>query len=807
MSEQNQEYYDGVLPSPIAPDKIKRTKGYGAAVGQFILRAAMNGDNSYYAVRNAQFDENMMYANGRQPIKTYLDLMEIDPQQMFSRFKYHPRPIAPKFRDILINTIMEKDEWIECNALSLDIQKRKADKISDASFRMDNKNFINNVQQQTGIKFEDDNAITPGSPEELKLWAKMNNKEREELLMQEANRFVLINNAWETAKKRVIVGDIVDNGMCWTRTYLDNKNRIKIDRVGPKQMIYGPTGTHNFEKTPYIGHLERMSVVDARCKWPKYPEEKLYDLAVASRTINPNNTMIVDFQHSFYDSPIRPYDSFLIDVFYYEYRVTKFKEYSKKSDKNDNTVVDYVDNTGKDTDKKAPIPTIFCGAMPVAGDEVFEWGEMSNMLRNNNDYEDVSSSYSGFIINNLDTMLPLSPMSYCRSSIINMDLAILKLQQHLINAAPDGVKIDIDMVTAVDFGAGIGKLGPMKLRQYRKQTGDIVFSSKGGLSGLGASAMPIEDAIHSMGDKISQFISAYNFEYDNLRNYIGYNPQTDGSGTPDRLSPSVQQNQMEITNTATAHLYDGYINVFGSTGKKTTILMWQTLKYGNENSLYLKLLGQNNIDFIRYRTDIVASNYLTDVTVDMSQQERQFLENLILQSLNAQTIEPEDALFLKKTTDVDLAIAYLGFIKDQRAAKKQAMQDQSAQQLQAQGAQQQMAIQNKKSADQLAHEQLQEAVEESKLVTDAMVLLMENPATVFPPYVQALVNKKMAQLGLPPQPISQQSQGAALPPQLPQGQSQETNHTIQLSDGSTGRVPHSRLPDLLKKHPNAMIIN
>lgn len=775
--DHSQEYYDGVLPSPIAPDKVKVTNEYGLAVGKFILRAAMNGDNNYYTIRNAQMDENMMYAAGKQPIKTYLDLLDIDPGQMFSKLKYHPRPIAPKFRDILINTIMEKDEWIECNALSLEIQKRKSDKVSDASFRMDHKNFIDDVQKQTGIKFEDDSAVTPGSPEELKLWSKMNNKEREELLMQEGIRFVLMNNMWKSSKKRVIVGDIVDNGMCWSRIFLDNKNRIKIERVGPKQMIYGPTDTHTFEKVPYIGHLQRMSVVDARCKWPKFPEEKLYDLAVASRTLNPNLTLNIDFQKSFYASPIRPYDSFLIDVFYFEYRVTKFKKYSKKQDKNDNTIVDYVEGDDtKDTNlRQVPIPTIFCGAMPVAGDEVFEWGEMSNLLRNNNDFEDVSSSYSGFIINNLDTMLPLSPMSYCRSSIINMDLAMLKMQQHLINAAPDGVKMDIDMITAVDFGAGIGKLGPLKLRQYRKQTGDIIYSSKGGLSGLGASAMPIEDAIHSMGDKISQFITAYNFEYANLANYIGYNPQTDGSGTPDRLSPSVQQTQMEITNTATAHLYDGYISVFGSTGKKISILLWQTLKYGNENSLYLKLLGQNNVDFIRYRTDIVASNYLTDVTVDMSQKERQFLEELILQALNAQSIEIEDALFIKKTNDVDLAIAYLGFMKNQRAVKKQAMADQSAQQLQAQGAQQQLAIENKKAQNQLEHTQLQQSVEESKLVTDAMVLLMENPATVFHPYVQALINKKMQQLGLPPtappqgQPASQPG-----PPMLPQGQQPPT---------------------------------
>ena len=290
MSEKTTLYPKNVFPSPILPDEEKKTPGYGLAVGTAIYSTAVLGGNSYYSSRNIKFQESRIFANGKQPFQVYLDLMQIDGKNSFTNLDYHPRAIAPKFRDILVNSIMEKVERVECVGLSLEMKKRKNDKKDDAAFRMKEGEFIKGAQQEAGMEFEDPNSFTPDSEDELNIWAELNDKEREELLMEEGIQFVLYNNDWESIKKD-IAGDLVDTAMAWTQNYFDGCNRIRIRRVKPEFMIYPNTNTLNFKGVPYMGHMERMSITDVRAMWPKIPEATLYDLAKNSIGLygNPND--------------------------------------------------------------------------------------------------------------------------------------------------------------------------------------------------------------------------------------------------------------------------------------------------------------------------------------------------------------------------------------------------------------------------------------------------------------------------------------------------------------------------------------
>ena len=154
----------------------------------------------------------------------------------------------------------------------------------------------------------------------------------------------------------------------------------------------------------------------------------------------------------------------------------------------------------------------------------------------------------------------------------------------------------------------------------------------------------IEQAIHNMGDKISQFINVYNFELGCIRDYIGVNEVRDGSGVNPRIGLQVMNNQMQSSNTATGHIYGGVVSIMTDTSKGVAIRLWDTLKQSDVNSMYIKLLGQKNSDFIKRRKDITSSNYDTMITIDMSQDEKLFLETQINTALQAGTIELEDEI-------------------------------------------------------------------------------------------------------------------------------------------------------------------
>jgi hypothetical protein len=439
--------------------------------------------------------------------------------------------------------------------------------------------------------------------------------------------------------------------------------------------------------------------------------------------------------------------------------VTKYVNVLKSTDRNGNKIVEYAKDGYKPTaeDKKLvkkPIPTIYAGAYLIGSEICCFWGEQKNLLRDNTDKENLRFSYSGYMLNNDGTMLPKSPIDAMKSSIIQMDLAILKIQQHIAGAAPDGARIDIDSAVEIDLGQGIGTVGALKLREIRLQTGDEYWSSA---KQSGEANRPaIEQAIHSMGDKIQQFIAVYNFELNCIRDYIGINEVKDGTGVNPRIGLQVMQNQIQASNTATAHIYGGYVKILENKAKNIASRMWDTLKMADVNSMYVKLLGQKNTDFIKYRKDITDSNYDVLISVDMSQDDKSFLEANINAALQAGTIELQDAVYVRKVPNLDKAVRYLAFVTKKRAKEKMdeqlKMQD-NAQQNQNQIVQQQNA---QKTADQKAMDELEIAktrekgsieqdMQMQKLINDSLLKSMEKETKPIPAYVQNLINKQLAQ--------------------------------------------------------------
>lgn len=746
----------GAFPSPILPNSVKNSKNYGLGVARSIYSAIMSNETAYYNERNKMFKENRLFANGKQPISTYLAIMGIDKDDSFINLEYHPRPIAPHFRDILVNTIMEKIERIECTGLSLDIKKRKNDKKNDAAFRMKEKDFINSMNGESGIEFEDPDAFTPENEEELDLWSELNDKEREELLMEEGINFVMYNNDWNAIKKE-LAGDLVDTALGGTQNYFDGANRIRLRRIKSEYGFHGKTEGLDLNKVGYMGHMERMSVVDARCQWPSLSEKELYSSAKASASLYGNGGELEEWADSWENGYARPYDGYLIDVMFFEYKVTKYINYVKGSDRNGRKVFDIKDGIPKaNENKKAnsiPIPTIYAGAWIVGSENLPKWGEMENLLRSNEDKEDIRFSYSMYMLNNDGSMMPLSPMAHLRSSIIQMDLAVMKIQQTLANTPPDGVEMDIDAVIDIDFGTGIGKMNPMQLRNLRLQTGDRYYSGRA--AGGDRESPPMRDAKYQIGDKITQFINVYNWEFNNIRAYISINEATDGIGVDERKGLQVMNNQIKASNTATGHIYGGFINIMNNTAKGIAIRLWDTLKQSDSNSMYMKLLGRENIDFIKKRKDITSSNYDVMISVNLSPDDKMQLELNIERTLSTGQIELEDAVIVREyaKTNPKKAVKYLTFIKKQRLRQaqearmkeEQAAQDQIGKQQQDLAAQAQI---EQKAMDTLEVTKAREKgvieleISDKELIRAALVESMKTGAELHP-YVKMLIDKQV----------------------------------------------------------------
>lgn len=760
MFDEKITYHTGVLPSTLAPNSVKLSPEYGLNTAKAIYYSFIEGDQSYYQKRNAAFKSNRVFAAGKQPMSLYLQLMNIEEKSSFIKLAYHPRPIAPKFRDILVNSIMQKMERIKCKGLSLEISDRKEKKKNDALFRMKEKEYLQKLNDEAGIPFESEDDFTPSSKEEFDLWSELNDEEFEELLMSEGINFVFLNNNWNDILKKQIAESFVDTGMAFVKNSFDRGKRIANKVIRPEQMFYSSTSSLTFDKGAYIGHVEQMQVADIRGMFPDIPEIKLYQMCKKHQSDYGNQGYLSEWNNLYQTDHHRPYDGFVLEVMFYEYRAAKYITAVESYDRNNKKIIEYVkDSWGSKSeiasDKKVvkkSIPAIYAGAWIIGSEEVLKWGEQDDQLRDNENVEDLSFSYDGYMLNNDGSMIPTCPMTGMKSSIIQMDLAILKIQHHMATVAPDGDFIDVDAASDIDMGAGIGKVGPLVLLKIKQQTGNRYYSSRG-MKGDRRNP-PIEQALNQMGDKITQFITVYNFELGCLKDYIGFNDATDGSGINPRMGAQVMNNQIQASNTATAHIYGGYIYLYGRAARGNGIRLWDTLKESDPNAMYMRILGRKNIDFIKKRKDLTASNYDVNVSVDMSDSDRQFLEQNISVSLQAGLIKLEDAVFVRKLTNLDLAARYLTFIQKKR--EKETHEREIEMQNNAQENQGRIVAQQQQQQMELKAAQEQEAMrifkEKSELeqftqvqkgIFDALLKSMDPNSKAVPAYIQALIDKQV----------------------------------------------------------------
>jgi len=756
MPDVENSNYKGQFPSPIMPREELNKPETGYQTAQAIYNSCIWGENSYYGIRNTQFADNRVFGAGKQPFQTYLDILGVDGKASYMNYDYHPRPIAPKFRNILVNDIMARLESVDCTGLAQGIQQRKDDKKNEMAFKMKHGDFVQAAEQSTGMKLSPDNDFQPETDDELELWAGLNDKEKEETLMSEGVSFILENNGQEATKK-LLAEDLVDCGLACEFTGFNGRKRIVSKRIRPEYLVYGTTLTLNFRNIPYVGHVERISILDVRLMYPEYPEKQLYKLAYQFKGFYGNPDTLVDFIADYEISYTRPYDSFLIDVLFFRYKVQKEINYTKGEDIYGNKIVEYrvIKDNPKKKNYKQYIPTWYQGAWLIGATDVLEWKEMPNLIRNNEDVEDVMSGYALYMLNNDGDMLPVSPMQSIKSSIIQMDLSILRMQNVLAKVAPPGVKIDLDAVTEMDLGTGSKSIGYMKLRELYQETGDIPWRSSK-ISGDRVNMPPVEQIISSYGNMLSEQIAVYNFELNNIRDYLGINEVKDGSGVPSRIGLGVMQGQVQASNMSTAHIYNGYVSILTDTAKSIAILLWDALNTPETNDMYIRLLGKSNADFIKYNKELTKSNYLTKISVNMNAEDMQWLSEFLTTAVQQKQMMPDDAMMVKKYCkfDMEYGIRYLTFIQKKRMKEQQQAQQQMAKQQQqatAQQAQQQMQMKEQSDAASDKREMVKvekktsgEHMNKLQDLINQSLLLAQQGKGKLPVYVQNLIANQEA---------------------------------------------------------------
>jgi hypothetical protein len=712
------------FPSPLLPDSTKNSPEYGLKLMRTAYGQWINGYGGYsQKQRQTRFDYNKAYAQGMQPMQEFLDYLDINGQQPYSNIDFTPLPIAIPLLQRIKDRFNQRIEKIRCNSIDpVSISKKNKAKM-DAKFRMEFKDQIAQIEQQSGIQLEDPDAFTPEDTEELDVHFGFTYKQREEVMMEQGIDLVLYDNQW-TEIKNAILDDLLIYGFSGTKTNIDNNGRIKIRRINPYNLVVSYSERSDMNDLEWVGEVFYMSITDVRQQYPgKISEEELFNLSksMVGKFNNPASfTFTWNYQYA--NAIARPYDAFKVPVLQLSLKTLYNITYEKNEDRFGKTILDKTTKVkdGKDYVKSKPFYVEYEGAWICDTNYLLHWGVANNMAKPNDNLQECILPYTIYMYNNnrmtnkpvIETIIP---------SIKQMQLAHLQIQKIVSQAAPDGYTVDIAGMADVDLGNGKGALQPMELIRIYKQTGVIFY--KGQVDDTeGNSRPPITPLNVPFTAKLESFINLYNFELNKLERMLGSNSLDQGVISNQAVGKGVLDSARQIGENSINYVYNSYLNILERTAKLTQMRLWDILVFGKKGyEGYKYALGSDRVDYIRLEAEdeFEKTNFDVKIEATIDDNAKQMLENNIQQALAQQSIELEDAIQIRLLDNPKAANYYL--VSAQKKRRKLRMEEaksnsemQMQQAVQAAQAKSQGELQLEQAKAQFKLQQYEEELENDK---------------------------------------------------------------------------------------------
>lgn len=665
-----------ILNFHLSNSKLKRDEKEGLKVSRFIEKAYNSG---YFNRRNKKFEKNRMFSRGRQPMSEFLDLLNVDGKEAFVNLDMKAPAIAPKFMQVILGGFMKRQEVAKASAIDpVSINRKKYDK-DEAEFRMNFGDQVKQIEEQSGVKLMAEGRFTPEDYEELELYFGLEYQLPEEILFEKGISYVTYENGWDVIKRKILE-DLIETGVAATKTSVAPNGKINIRRVIPENLIYSFSEYDDFRDVSFIGEVVSMKIVDIRNNYPNLDEKKIYELSTKAKQFNGN----VKWDERYRFSIDRPYDDWTVDVIDFEIKTIDTMIYQAKINKFGNLIVERRDKEpqrlgdNKEVIKK-DMYVIYRGVYVMGTELMLEWGPAKNMIKPSvaKEIADVYFSYSIYMYENLD-LINMALPERMETSIRQMTLAHLKIQQLIAKLRPSGLIIDIDSLSDISLGQG-KNITPLEIQKIYDQTGNIYYRRRTE-DGDGMNGVPIAEAPNSSSiGQIQELITVYNHYLERLRDEIGVNEYREGATVNPKIGLGVQQAQIAASNNATDFIYDAFLSIYQQTSLKIALLLYDSVLYG----------GQQYRDYLNPES---VEGRVFDVRIDIlpDDKERQFVEAMIQTALSSGMIDFEDAFRVRSIKNTKLAEMYLSKAK-KRKEKSDMERAQANSQMNAQSQQQSIA--------------------------------------------------------------------------------------------------------------------
>ena len=681
------------FPSQFVSDAEKATDEFGLQIGQAIQYEwfKKDGNQCRYYNQWRDFHRLRLYARGEQSIAKYKNEIAVDGDLSYLNLDWTPVPILPKFVDIVVNGMQDREFKVKAYAQDALSQAKRSKYQDMIEGQMAAKDILTTIQEQTGVDpFIMDPDELPSSDEELSLYMNLNYKPAIEIAEEEAIDTMFAENHYDDIRKQIDYDSTVIGMSVAKHEFLPGAG-VQISYVDPANVVYSYTEDPHFKDCFYWGEIKTLPIAELLKIDPSLTREDLEEISKYSQSW-------YDYYNvaQFYENDIFYRDT--CTLMYFNYKTTKKMVYKKRILEGGGSKMIEKDDTfnppeemmedGKFEKIEKTIDVWYDGVMVMGTNIILKWELAKNMVRPKSSSQHALPNYvavaprmyKGVIESLVRRMIPFADL---------IQVTHLKLQQVIARTVPDGVYIDADGLNEVDLGTGAAYDPSDALRLYF-QTGSVVGRSYTQDGEYNQGKVPIQQLTSSSGaSKTQMLIANYNHYLDMIRSVTGLNEARDGSTpSPDALV-GVQKLAALNSNTATRHILDGSLYIYRSLSEALTYRIADILEYSDFKEDFINKIGKYNVSILGEISDLYIYDFGVFIELSPDEEQKAMLEQNIQMALSKQDINLEDAIDIREIKNLKLANQLL---KVKRLAKQE-RDEKMAMQKQAMTAQQQLKSQ------------------------------------------------------------------------------------------------------------------
>lgn len=707
------------FPSQFVSDAEKATDEFGLQIGQAIQYEwfKKDGNQCRYYNQWRDFHRLRLYARGEQSIAKYKNELAVDGDLSYLNLDWTPVPILPKFVDIVVNGMQDREFKVKAYAQDALSQAKRSKYQDMIEGQMAAKDILSDIQEQTGVNpFVMNPDDLPSTDEELSLYMNLNYKPAIEIAEEEAIDTMFSENHYDDIRKQLDYDSTVIGMSVAKHEFLPGAG-VQLSYVDPANVVYSYTEDPHFKDCFYWGEIKTLPIAELLKIDPSLTRDDLDEISKYSQSW-------FDYYNvaQFYENDIFYRDT--CTLMYFNYKTTQKMVYKKRILEGGGSKMIEKDDTfnppdemleeGKFEKIEKTIDVWYEGIMVMGTNILLKWELAKNMVRPKSSSQHALPNYvavaprmyKGVIESLVRRMIPFADL---------IQITHLKLQQVIARTVPDGVYIDADGLNEVDLGTGAAYDPSDALRLYF-QTGSVVGRSYTQEGEYNQGKVPIQQLTSNSGaSKTQMLIGNYNHYLDMIRSVTGLNEARDGSTPDPNALVGVQKLAALNSNTATRHILDGSLYIYRTLAEALTYRIADILEYADFKDDFINKIGKYNVSILGEISDLYIYDFGVFIELSPDEEQKAMLEQNIQMALSKGDINLEDAIDIREIKNLKLANQLL---KVKRIAKQE-RDEKMAMQKQAMTAQQQLKAQE--MASQLALQKIQLEGESKMKVKQAEV--------------------------------------------------------------------------------------